>query len=73
MIIKSKTVFLEKMDDLFDILKTIPGAQSAHGECSFGYSFELKDGSFLTIGRTDDDVSDPHLMWFEHHKPNNSV
>lgn len=60
--------FLEKEEDLFKIISKIPGAIASHGECAFGYRFELKDGSFLVIGQTDDDVSDKHLMWFKHYQ-----
>jgi hypothetical protein len=62
----STTWILQNRKELFSILENIPGAKHCHGECSFAVSFELKDGSFLEIGQTDEDVSEPHLMWFKH-------
>lgn len=54
---------IKDAEELLPRLSKIPQAVAAHGEASFGYSFELKDGSKLVIGQTDSDVSEKHLLW----------
>ena len=56
---------IKNAEELLQKLGKIPGSQAAHGEVSFGYSFELKDGSKLIIGQTDTDVSEEHLFWIQ--------
>ena len=56
---------IKNAEELLQKLGEIPGSQAAHGEVSFGYSFELKDGSKLIIGQTDTDVSEEHLFWIQ--------
>lgn len=60
--------FVKKSDDLLKTLREIPSAKESYGEASFGYSFELKDGSILEIGQSDDDVADPHICWIKTYK-----
>ena len=64
----SKLVFLKKEDNLFDKLRELPHNGASHGEASFGYNFELKDGGNLTIGQSDDDVTSPHILWLHYWK-----
>lgn len=62
--------FLNNKGELLRILSGIPSAKAAHGEASFGYSFELKNGTIITIGQSDEDASDPHICWIKYYNPN---
>lgn len=57
--------FVRTKHDLFEALSKIEGAAAAHGEASFGYALELKNGTTLIIGQSDDDVSEEHILWIK--------
>ncbi len=54
--------------DLILLLQKIPGAIDYSGECSIQVVIPLKNGEWLRIGITDDDVADTKGLWFDQYE-----
>lgn len=53
-------------------VREIPGTRDLHGECSWGVSLNLADGTVLEIGITDTDVAaTPGELWVSNYIPKN--
>jgi predicted RNA-binding protein with EMAP domain len=44
--------YIEDNEELLKVLSNIPEAKVEFSKAAIGYSFELKDGSILTIGKS---------------------